>query len=48
MLQRNRRVVKTLEKLSKKPQKNDYGSGNRAARRAGIEVKDSRVIDFDN
>jgi hypothetical protein len=44
------RDVETLRNLAgrKRTQKTDYGSGNRAARRAGIEVKDSRVIDFDN
>jgi len=50
ILKRKLRDVETLRNLAgrKRTQKTDYGSGNRAARRAGIEVKDSRVIDFDN
>jgi len=43
------RDVETLRKLAgrKRTQKTDYGSGNKAARRAGKEVEDSRVAQFD-
>ena len=43
------RDVETLRRLAgrKRTQKTDYGSGNKAARRAGKEVEDSRVAQFD-
>ena len=41
--------VETLRKLAdrKRTQKTDYGSGNKAARRAGKKVKDTRVAQSD-
>jgi len=50
ILNRKLRDVETLRNLAgrKRTQKTDYGSGNKAARKAGKEVKDSRVVQFDN
>jgi hypothetical protein len=49
ILNRKLRDVETLRKLAarKRTQKTDYGSGNKAARKAGKEVKDSRVAQSD-
>jgi hypothetical protein len=50
ILNRKLRDVETLRNLAgrKRTQKTDYGSGNKAARKAGKEVKDSRVVQSDN
>ena len=49
ILNKKLRDVETLRKLAarKRTQKTDYGSGNKAARRAGKDVKDSRVAQSD-
>ena len=49
ILNKKLRDVETLRKLAarKRTQKIDYGSGNKAARRAGKDVKDSRVAQSD-
>jgi len=49
ILKNKLRDVETLRKLAsrKRTQKTDYGSGNKAARRAGKEVEDSRVAQYD-
>ena len=49
ILNKKLRDVETLRKLAarKRTQKTDYGSGNKAARKAGKEVKDSRVAQSD-
>ena len=49
ILNKKLRDVETLRKLAarKRTQKIDYGSGNKAARRAGKPVKDSRVVPYD-
>jgi hypothetical protein len=50
ILNRKLRDVETLRNLAgrKRTQKTDYGSGNKAARKAGKEVKDSRIVQSDN
>jgi hypothetical protein len=50
ILNKKLRDVETLRNLAgrKRTQKTDYGSGNKAARKAGKEVKDSRVVQSDN
>ena len=49
ILNKKLRDVETLRKLAarKRTQKTDYGSGNKAARKAGKDVKDSRVAQSD-
>ena len=49
ILNKKLRDVETLRKLAarKRTQKTDYGSGNKASRRAGKDVKDSRVAQSD-
>ena len=49
ILKKKLRDVETLRNLAsrKRTQKTDYGSGNKAARKAGKEVKDSRVAQSD-
>jgi len=50
ILNKKLRDVETLRNLAgrKRTQKTDYGSGNKAARKSGKEVKDSRVVQSDN